>query len=97
MQRRQTKMSERNLKLMQEIEEIEGLIKRKKSSVPKIANEKSAEESSSGAGKAPESFPKPKAVPKKEKQKNKKEQIQSRYFLFENSWSILFYARFYLC
>lgn len=66
-----------NFKLMQGIEETEGLLKQEKqpqeSSVPNEVEKRPSEEPSGEIGEALEPSPKSKATPKKEKQKKEKE------------------------
>lgn len=75
-----------NLKLMQGIEETEGLIQREKqpqeSPISEVAGKKPAGEPSGGAGEAPEPSSKSMVAPKKERQKNKKETNPKQVFSF---------------
>lgn len=78
-----------NLKLMQGIEEVEGLINLEKqlqeSSVSKVAEKKPVEEPSAGTVKVPKASSKLTAVPKKESQKKEKGREEKQVFSFRAS------------
>lgn len=75
-----------NLKLMQGIEEAEGLINREKQSqkspVSKAVDEKPAEEPLAGTEKVPKASSKPATAPKKESQKKEKRREEKQVFSF---------------
>lgn len=78
-----------NIKLMKGIEEVEGLINLEKqpqeSSASKVAEKKPVEEPSSGAEKVQKVSSKPKATPKKDKQKKEKGREEKQVFSFRAS------------
>ena len=82
-------MGKINLKLMQGIEESEKQFQKEKQPqelpVPKVLDEKPAEEPSAGEEKVQKASSKPTAVPKKESQKKEKRREEKQVFSFRAS------------